>query len=270
MTSLEGTLLDFKRLDLLATGDSAIHRLDGRAKVLVVLVFIVSVVSFGKYEVSAVLPFFLFPAVMVALAGLPAGFLLKKTTLVIPFALVIGMFNPLFDREVAVWFGPVGISGGWLSCASIVVRAILTVSAALILVSVTGFPSVCHALERLGMPQAFAMQMLFLYRYLFVLAEEGGRVSRARRLRSFGNKGMGLHAFGALVGHLLLRAWERAERIHRAMLARGFTGEFHSQGCSRFGKREILFLLGWTVCFVILRIRNVSQIVGGLISGVFS
>lgn len=270
MTTFEGTLLDFKRLDLLATGDSAIHRLDGRAKVLVVLLFIVSVVSFDKYELSALFPFFIFPAALAALAGLPTGFLLKKTALVIPFALVIGMFNPLFDREAAVWFGPVAISGGWLSCASIVVRALLTVSATLVLISVTGFTSVCNSLERLGMPRAFVTQLLFLYRYLFVVAEEGERASRARRLRSFENNGMGIRTFGSLVGHLLLRAWERAERIHRAMLARGFTGEFHGPGNARFGRREMFFLLGWSACFAILRVRNASQLVGELVSGVIS
>jgi cobalt/nickel transport system permease protein len=267
MTSIEGTLLDFKRLDLLATKDTALHRLDGRAKVLVVLVFIISVVSFGKYELSAMLPFFLFPVAMTSLAALPAGYIARKVALVIPFALVIGMFNPVFDREVLVQLGPVEISGGWISCASIVVRAILTVSAAFVLVSVTGFPVICRTLEQLGMPRVFVMQLLFLYRYLFVLTEEGVRVSRARELRSFGNRGRGMMSYGALAGHLLLRTFERAERIHSAMLGRGFTGQFHCLKTSRFGKREILFLLGWSACFAVFRFWNMSQFVGGVITG---
>lgn len=267
MASIDGTILDFSRLELLAAKDSVIHRLDGRAKVLVALVFIVSVVSFGKYELSAMLPFFLFPAVMVALAGLPAGYLVRKVALVIPFALIIGMFNPLFDREVLVRIGQVGISGGWLSCASIVVRAILTVSVALILVGVTGFTALCQALERLGMPQVFARQMLFMYRYLFVLCEEVARISRARGLRSCGNGGIGMQPFGSLAGQLLLRTWERAERIHTAMLARGFSGEFHTLRTNRFDGRDLLFLLGWSALFLFLRQHNISLLLGSIITG---
>ena len=267
MASIEGTILDFRRLDRLAAGETALHRLDARAKVLVTAVFTLSVVSFDRYALGALFPFFLYPAIILALGDLPAGYFARKVALILPFALAVGMLNPLFDREVAVRLGPFAISGGWVSCASIVVRAVLTVSAALVLVGVTGFPEICRALERLGVPQAFAVQLLFLYRYIFVLTEEGGRSSRARELRSFGGKGRGIRSYGSLVGHLLLRTWMRAERIHMAMLARGFTGEFHATATSRFGGRELLFLLGWSTLFIVLRLRNVPQLLGSLVTG---
>ncbi len=267
MASIEGAVLDLKRLDRLAAGDTAIHRLDPRAKVLVTLAYIVAVVSFGKYELTALFPFFVFPAAMIARGALPAGYIVRKVALIIPVAVVVGMFNPLFDREIMVRLGPLGISGGWLSFASLVVRAMLTVGGGMILVGVTGFTAICQAMERLGMPRAFAVQLLFLYRYLFVLTEEGARASRARELRSFGQKGQGIGSYGPLVGHLLLRTWQRAERVHMAMLARGFTGEFRSHGASRFGRPELLFLAGWSALFVILRLENVSRLLGGFITG---
>jgi cobalt/nickel transport system permease protein len=269
MALIDGAILDLKRLDLLANGDSAIHRLDARAKVLVTFVFIVSVVSLGKYEITALFPFFIFPAVMIALADLPPLFIARKIALLCPFVLLVGIFNPVFDREVMIHLGPLGISGGWISFASILVRSILTVGAAFILVGVTGFTAVCQALERLGMPQVFAVQLLFLYRYIFVLTEEGGRASRAREMRSFGKKGLGVNSFSSLIGHLLLRTWQRAERIHMAMLARGFTGEFHARRKSRFGKTELLFVLGWSALFIFLRLQNVSRLLGSLITGMF-
>lgn len=269
MSTIEGTFLDFKDLDRLASGDTVIHRLDPRAKVLVTVIFIVSVVSFGRYELTALLPFFIFPAVLVALGNLPASFIVKKVAVIIPFALVVGMFNPLFDRQVFFHAGTLDITGGWISFASIVVRAVLTGGAALILVGVTGFPAICMALERMGMPQPFAVQLLFLYRYIFVLTDEGARVSRARELRSFGGRGKGLRSYAPLLGHLLLRTWERAERIHMAMLARGFTGAFHTRHSYRFGGREVMFLLGWSALFIFMRLQNASQLLGSLVTGLF-
>jgi cobalt/nickel transport system permease protein len=266
MTSIEGALLDFKRLDRLATGDTAIHRLDPRAKVLATFVFIVSVISFGRYELSAMVPFFIFPVVIVSLGDLPASYIVKKIALLCPFALIVGIFNPVFDRQILVELGPVAISGGWISFASIVVRAILTVGAALILVGVTGFSAVCRALEQMGMPQVFVVQLLFLYRYIFVLTEEGARTARARELRSFGKKGMELKSFGSLVGHLLLRTWERAERVYRAMLCRGFNGHFHLRHTYRFGIREAVFTLGWSAIFILFRLVNIPQFLGSVIT----
>ncbi|MCM2265575.1 MAG: cobalt ECF transporter T component CbiQ [Desulfuromonadales bacterium] len=267
MLAIDGSLLDFKRLDLLAMQESAVHRLDPRAKVLTTLVFIVCVVSFGRYEVAAMLPFCLYPLALLALGDLPTGYIARKVMVVIPFAVMVGLFNPLFDRQVLLQLGPLDIWGGWLSCLSIIVRTILTVAAAVTLVAITGFPAICEALERLGMPRVFAVQLLFLYRYIFVLTDEGGRVARARQLRSCGKRGQGLRHFGPLLGHLLLRTWERAERIHMAMLARGFTGEVHARRRGRFGGREVLFLLGWSALFVALRLYNFPQFLGLLLTG---
>ena len=266
MASIHSAVLDLKSLDLLANGNSSIHRLDARAKVLVTLVFILCIVSCNRYELALLFPYFIFPVVMISLSGLPPLFILKKIILLCPFVLAVGIFNPVFDREIILQIGSLKISGGWISFASILVRSILTVGAAFILVGVTGFTAVCQALERLGMPQLFAVQLLFLYRYIFVLTEESGRASRARELRSCGKKGQGIRSFGSLVGHLLLRTWQRAERIHKAMLARGFTGEFHSSRHSSFGAPEIRFLLLWSALFIFLRLQNVSLFLGSLIA----
>ena len=267
MASVHGALLDLKRLDQLAAGGTPLHRLDPRAKVLATLVFILCVVSFGRYELSALIPFFIFPACLVAAGQLPAGYLAAKVALVTPFAIAVGIFNPFFDRTVLLHLGPLEVTGGWISFASIVIRSALTVGAALTLTALTGFAPVCRALVCLGMPKAFATQLLFLYRYLFVLAEEGGRAARARELRSFGRKGSGLASYASLLGHLLLRTWQRAERMHMAMLARGYSGTFPGGQGGRFGLRELFFLLFWSALCITLRLYNGAQFLGTLVTG---
>lgn len=270
MPSLASAVLDIKQIDLLAYADSPIHRLDARAKVLVVIVFCVTVISFGKYDLSGLLPYFIFPFAMIARGNLPPLLIGRKIALLCPFVLIIAAFNPIFDRAVVVQIEQLNITGGWMSFLSIVVRSLLTVSTALILVGVTGFTSICQALERLGMPQVFAVQLLFLYRYIFVLAEEGARASRARELRSIGNRGLGINSYRSLVGYLLLRTWNRAERVHMAMLARGFKGEFHSCQESHFGRAEILHVVGWSTVFLFMRFANGSRFVGEVLLGVLS
>jgi len=268
MLAIEGTFFDFKQLDQLAMGETSMHRLDSRAKVLVTICYLLCVVSFGRYEISAMLPFLAYPAFLIAVGNLPAGFILRKILLVVPFALLIGIFNPMFDRQVILQLGPLDIWGGWVSCGSILLRATLTASVAFILVALTGFPAICEALEKLGMPRVFAVQLLFLYRYIFVLTDEGVRMARARQLRTFGKRGFGVRQFGSLAGQLLLRTWDRAERIHMAMLARGFSGEFRTlRGQSRFGRREMIFMVGWAVFFILCRIFNIPQLLGGLFTG---
>ena len=152
MISINAAVIDLKRLELLADSDSPIHALDARAKVLVTFVFIVSVVSFGRYELARLLPFFIFPAVMIALANLPPLYLVRKIALLCPFVLMVGLFNPVFDRTVLYQIGHLEISGGWISLISLFIRSLLTVGTAFILVGTTGFTAVCQALERSGNP----------------------------------------------------------------------------------------------------------------------
>ena len=119
MSSLEEGLYDLGRLDQLAYQDTPIHRLDPRAKVVTTLVFLVCVVSFGKYELLRMLPFVIYPIFTAAEGNLPFGFLARKLLIAAPFAFFVGIFNPFFDTAAVVQIGSLSISGGWVSFASI-------------------------------------------------------------------------------------------------------------------------------------------------------
>lgn len=268
MASLDTAFLDLGRLDSLSYGDTMIHRLDPRAKLLVTLAFIVAVISFPKYALGRLIPFFFFPIVMVSLANLPLRFLLWKLVIVSPFALFIGIFNPILDRELLVQLGDFAITGGWVSFGSVMIRFVLTVSAALILIATTSFPGICHALERLKAPKAFVVQLMFLYRFVFVLTEEALRIVRARRLRSFGEKGPRPKLFVQMAGVLFLRTVDRAERIYWAMCNRGFDGEIRTLKRLRFTGRDALFLSVCVLLFALLRFNNVSEFFGILVLGI--
>jgi len=269
MGAIESQFFALGETDRLARQNTPLHRLDGRAKLLATLAFLATVVSFGRYELSALMPFVVFPVALCLGGNVPGRWLWRKILFAAPFAVLIGIFNPLFDRQPLLAIGGLPISGGWISFASILLRFTLTVAAALALTAVTGFNNVCLALRRLGVPRAFVVQLLFLHRYLFVLVEETMRLVRARALRSCG-RGTSLHEFGSLTGHLLLRTLDRAQRVHQAMSCRGFAGAMPALRPARFGGREIVFVLGWTSLFVALRWVNASRWLGATVLGWWS
>jgi len=269
MAGINRTLFDLDTLDLLAYRDSVVHRLDPRAKLLTTLVFIVCVVSHGRYEIAALLPYLIYPMALLILADLPAGYLGKKLLLVAPFAFFIGLFNPMIDHEVILRIGSQPITGGWLSFGSIMLRFTLTVGAALILVATTSFHGICFALEKFHAPRIFVMQLLFLYRYLFVLIDQAVRLVRARTLRSHRGRGLGIKSYAPLIGQLLLHTMDRAQRIHLAMLCRGFTGEIRLGRKLNIGRPEVAFTLGWSLLFILFRLVNFPWILGAWTTGIF-
>ncbi len=265
MSRLETAYYDLGRLDLLADKNSRIHGLDPRVKVVTTFLFIIYVVSFDKYEITGLFPFFFFPAILIGLADLPLGYLLRKIVLVAPLVLFIGIFNPILDKEVIMQVGSLQISGGWLSLISLLLRFFLTVGAGLLLIATTGFPAICMALEKLGTPKILTVQLLMLYRYLFVLIEESIRMFRAYTLRSFSGKKVHYQIFRQMLGNLLLRTLDRAQRIHMSMLSRAFTGEIKVAKHFSFGTAEVFYLTGWTVVLTFFRFVDLSELLGKFI-----
>jgi cobalt/nickel transport system permease protein len=266
VSHIDAALRDLRSLETLASRDTPLTRLDARAKVIATLAFVVVVVSFDRYAVAALLPLSLYPVLLAVLGDVPARPLLSKLAVAAPFAVMVGLFNPLLDRAPMLSIGETAISGGWVSFASILVRFALTVSAALVLVAGTGMHSLCAALGRIGVPRVFTAQLLFLYRYAFVVGGEASRTATARKLRS-GGRGARLSEYGPLLGHLLLRAFARAQRIHLAMAARGFDGEVRGLRELRWSRRDTLFLLGWCSFFVLVRLVDLPQWLGEVLTG---
>lgn len=259
--------LDVGQMDELGRLDSPVHRLDARVKALTTAAFIVTVMSFRRYEVSALMPFFLYPTALMTLGRIPLSCIWRKLLVAAPLALAVGILNPWLDRHTVMTLGSQRVSGGWLSFASLTVRFLLTVSTALTLVACTGIYRLCAGLEQLGLPRAFALQVQLLYRYLFVIAEEGLRMRRAAEMRSLKRQALPLRTYAALVGHLLLRSMDRAQRVYQAMVSRGFDGHIRVLRPTPVRAPDLAFMLGWTAFFVTARCWNLSRWLGALLTG---
>jgi cobalt/nickel transport system permease protein len=266
MSRIDAALRELRSLDAMAVRDTPLARIDARAKVIATLAFAVTVVSFDRYAVAALLPLALYPLVLGALGAVPARTVLRKLALAAPFAALVGLFNPLLDRAPMLAIGAVEVSAGWVSFASIVLRFALTVGAALVLIAGTGVHALAAALGQLGAPQAFTMQLLFLYRYAFVLGGEAARMNAARTLRSFGRPAR-LSEYGPLAGHLLLRAFDRAQRVHQAMSARGFDGVLRAPRRATWSARDTRFVALWCAYFVFVRWVDPALLIGRVLTG---
>jgi cobalt/nickel transport system permease protein len=171
-------------------------------------------------------------------SGLGVGFTFKRSFIALPFALaaITVLFSipgkPVTSFQFLMWDLTI-TDAGLLRFISIVVRSWLSVQMAILLVAVTEFPKIVHALTHLRVPAILTVIIAFLYRYLFVLTDEVLRMLRARQARSAAASGIrsgGSVAWrariaGHMAGQLFLRSYERSDRIYNAMLSRGYKGQ---------------------------------------------
>ena len=257
--------LDLHYLEDLARQQTSVHRLHPTVKLLTTLAFAVTVTSFEKYEIEGLLPLFFYPIVLMALGSLPYQRLLKRLLFVSPVVLCLALFNPLFDRTPHAVAGLFVLSGGWLSFVSITLKLTLTTMAALILVATTAMPAIGAGLRRLGVPGPLVVQLLLMYRYLYVLLDEVGRVTQAYELRSAPGRGLPYRAWGSLLGQLLLRAVARAQQIYQAMLCRGFNGSMPVLPARPPQAADYWHLSAWLGFFLLCRLVNLPQFLGNLV-----
>ena len=197
-------------LDRYSRLDSPVHRLPTAVKLLATCCIIVATVS---VPFTTVWIFALTAGVLLIVATVstvPWRFMLKRLLLLEPLALGIAVMS-LFQPN------------GTMIFLSIVTRSTLCLFTVILLSNTTPFDSILHSLSRIGVPRLLITVLSLMYRYLFVLIDEGERLSRARMSRTFStNRVRKWQALGSLIGQLFVRSTERAERIYAAMTARGW------------------------------------------------
>jgi cobalt/nickel transport system permease protein len=204
------------------------------------------------------------------LAGFGWWFVFKRSLIAFPFALaaVTVLFTipgePIFSLKIGTRHVLVS-EAGMIRFFSIMMRSWLSVQMAILLTATTQFPDIAHGLRHLRMPAVITTIVLFMYRYLFVLGEEAQRLMRARTARSArlpAQRGSSIwwraKVAGYMVGQLLVRSFDRSERIYNAMLARGYRGEFLTIKPHEMESRD------WLFGGVILMIIVIIQIIGAI------
>ena len=267
MPNIVNAIYNIRRFDELARQDSFIHLLHPLSKLLATLIYTVVLVSFDKYATIALLPFLFFPVFMAAAGRIPAGPILKRLLYIEPMIICVGLLNPLFDRGTTIIMGH-AISSGWLIFISITLKGSLAVTTALLLIATTGMDGIALSLRKLKIPKIFVLQLMLTYRYISVLLEEASRIIQAYSLRAFDPKGLKREVWGPLLGQILLRTVDRAQRVYDAMCLRGFNGEYNTGKNPSPGFADYLFVAGWGTFIAASRAVNLPFWLGNLLTGV--
>jgi len=209
-------------------GHSPLHRAPAHLKLVVLVAFMLIVVATPR-DAYAVHGLYLLGLVgLVAVARVPASYLLPRMLVEVPFvvfALVVPFVATGPQTEV------LGLSlsrTGLVDAFGLLAKATLGVIAGLLLAATTEPAALLRGLERLHLPQQLVQIMGFMLRYLEVVTDEFGRMRIASASRGFAARNpRHWPVLAASVGALFIRSFERGERVHLAMLSRGYDGRLH-------------------------------------------
>ncbi|MBT2470361.1 cobalt ECF transporter T component CbiQ [Streptomyces sp. ISL-66] len=206
-------------------GHSPVHGLPPHCKLAATFAFVVVVVSTPREAVWTFGLYAVLIAAAAAAARIPAGFLLRRLLIEVPFvAFAVLMPFVAQGERVEVLGMSLSVSGLW-GAWNVLAKGTLGVAASVLLASTTELRALLLGLQRLKLPPLLVQIASFMIRYGDVITDELRRMSIARRSRGF--EARGLRHWGVLAktaGALFIRSYERGERVYLAMVSRGYAG----------------------------------------------
>ena len=206
-------------------GHSVVHRAPAHLKVLALLTFMIVVVATPR-DWFAVYGGYLLVLVGVVLASrVPPTYLLKRLVVEVPFVFFAVLLPFVAHGPRTEVLGLSVSESGLLAAFALLAKGTLGVIASLTLAATTPPQDLLMGLQRLRMPALLVQIMGFMIRYLEVVTDELRRMRIARESRGFSARGpRAWSVLARTMGALFIRSFERGERVHLAMLSRGYTG----------------------------------------------
>ncbi len=219
-------------IDRYADLDSPLHQLDARTKLIGFTTLIVAVLVIPSGDTFVFFAFFFLAAIFMGISQVPLGYIVGRALVLLPFVVLANLARP--------WRS--GMDFAFLN--ALVLRSLLSLIVLVLLTNTTRFTELLRGLSRLGFPRVTTLSLGFLYRYVFVLTGELKRMRQARdcRIAGRGTAGVRLKARASMLGILLIRSSERAERMYQAMLSRGYSSDFPVYGSRRFSWKDLVFI----------------------------
>ena len=218
-------------------GSSPVHRVPAEVKIVCAVVAVFAVVATPR---ELFWPFAVYAAGLFALwrsAGIPLRWIAPRLLIELPFV-VLAVLLPFAAGEPRTTFLGISLSTTGLYAAwGIIAKGTVGVAISLTLAATTNIRELPGGLSRLRVPAMVVTIVVLMLRYVDVIADEAARMRLARISR--GDDPRTIRQIGATargVGSLFLRSYERGERVHLAMLSRGFTGvitEFGTEPATR-------------------------------------
>ncbi|MFC8920819.1 cobalt ECF transporter T component CbiQ [Streptomyces sp. WAC05374] len=241
-------------------GHSPVHRLPPHCKLAAVFCFVLVVVSTPREAVWAFAAYAVLLAAVAAAARVPAGFVLRRLVIEVPFVAFAFLMPFVVPGEQIRLLGLSVSEPGLWDAWNVLAKGTLGVAASVLLAATTELRALLLGLQRLRLPPLLVQIASFMIRYGDVITDEMRRMSVARRSRGFEAKGV--RHWGVLAksaGALFIRSYERGERVHLAMVSRGYTGTMPviDEVTARPGQwyaaaalpltALVICLLGWTL-----------------------
>ena len=264
MNKIEDAIYQVHYIDNNSNNNNILNKIHPLVKLIISVIYILFLTSINKYNLTITLSMSIYLIVVSIIGDLSIKNCIKRLKIVLFFLIIIGIANPILDRQVVTSIGIIPITTGMISALTLILKGIFAIISSYFLIITTGVENICYALKKLHIPNILITIFMLIYRYIIVLLKEVQKIWIAYSLRAPKQKGIHFKAWGSMIGSLMIRSIDKAEVIYQAMELRGFSPDNFFMKNQKIDRTSIIYFMAGLLLLLIIRFIPIFDLIGNV------
>ena len=264
MNKIEDAIYQVHYIDNKSNNNNILNKIHPLVKLIISVIYILFLTSINKYNLTITLAMSIYLIVVSIIGDLSIKNCIKRLKIVLFFLIIIGIANPILDRQVVTFIGIIPITTGMISALTLILKGIFAIISSYFLIVTTGVENICYALKKLHIPNILITIFMLIYRYIIVFLKEVQKIWIAYSLRAPKQKGIHFKAWGSMIGSLMIRSIDKAEVIYQAMELRGFSPDNFFMKNQKIDRTSIIYFMAGLLLLLIIRFIPIFDLIGNV------
>ena len=264
MNKIEDAIKGLYSIDKITNSESFLYRIHPLAKLLVTFCYIVLLTSINIYFLENTLAMGIYIILISIIGNLSIKRSIKRLKILFIILFLIGIANPILDRNVVIYIGILPITTGLISMITLFLKGFFAVISSYFLIETTGIEGICYALKMLHIPNILITVFMLIYRYIIVFLNELKKIWTAYSLRSPNQKGFNYKVWGSMIGNLIIRSMDKAQDVYESMELRGFNPDTYFIKEQRIDNVSFIYLSLGIIFIFAIRYIPIFELIGNI------
>ena len=264
MNKIDDAIKVLHVMDNKANSNSFLCKIHPLPKLLITIIYIILLTSINKYNLTNTLAMGIYLFLISIIGNLSIKDCIKRLKVVFALLFIIGIANPILDRNVITYIGNISITTGIISMTTLFLKGIFAIISSYFLIITTNIEKICYSLKILHLPNILITIFMLIYRYIIVFLKELQRIWTAYRLRAPNQKGFNYKVWGSLIRSLMLRSIDKAQIVYQSMELRGFNPDTYFLKEQKMDKNSLIYLLTGVILIFIIRFIPIFEFIGNI------
>ncbi|MBQ3664702.1 MAG: cobalt ECF transporter T component CbiQ [Lachnospiraceae bacterium] len=264
MNKIDYAIMEIHHLDHEAKKENILTRINPLAKLIITFLYIILLTSIDRYKPQQCIYMCIYLILIKIIGEISMKKCIKRLKVIFTIVLVIGIANPIINRNIVAQIGKIPISSGMISMTTLMIKGCFAIIASYFFIITTGMENFCVALRMIHIPGVLITVILLIYRYIIVFLKEVQRIWTAYSMRAPNQKGVNFKAWGSMIGSLMIRSIDKAGNVYDSMELRGFNPDTFFDKKNGFCEIDLIYFIFSAAVIVVIRYINIFEMIGNV------